>query len=57
MGPVVIVDDVSTVVGTRYVDGIGYCSSGISSISETQYAVLSFRCVGYIDRKSKEVHG
>ena len=43
---VVVVDDVSTVVGTGNVDRIGYCSSGISSISETEYAVLFFRCVG-----------
>ena len=46
MSSVVVVDDVTAIVRTRYGDRIRYRSSGISSIFETQYAVFSVCGVG-----------
>ena len=54
MSPVVVVDDVSPVVRTGYVNRIRYCGSGVVGVPKTQHSVLFVCCVGDVDRKSQE---
>ena len=55
MSSVVVVDDISPMVGTVYVDRIWYCGSGVVGVSKTHYSVLPPCCVGYIDRESQGI--
>ena len=57
MSPVVVVDDISSVVRTGDVDRIRYRGSGVVSVPKTQHSVLFVRCVGNVDSESKEPAG
>ena len=54
MSPVVVVDDVSTVVRTGDVDGIWYRGVCVVGVPKTQHSGLFVCCVGYVDRESQE---
>ena len=54
MSPVVVVDDVSPVVRTVYVDRIRYRCSGVVGVLKTQHSVLFVYCVGDVHRESQE---
>ena len=55
MSPVVIVDDVSSVVRTGDVDRIRYRGVGVAGVPKTLHSVLFVFCVGDVDRESQEV--
>ena len=55
MSPVVVVDNVSPVVRTGYVDRIRYCGSGVIGVPKTQLSVFFVCCVGDEDGESKKV--
>ena len=52
MSSVVVVDDVSPVVRTYYIDRTRYCCWDVIDVFETQHSVLFVCCVGDVDRKS-----
>ena len=56
MGSVVVVNDVSPVVRTCYVDRVGYCGFGVVGIFKTQRPFLFVCCIRYIDREPQEVY-
>lgn len=49
MSSVVVVNDISPVYKASYTDRVGYCSSGIVVVLETQFPVLSVGGVRYVD--------
>ena len=53
MSPVVVVDDVSSVVRTGDVDRIRYRATGVVCVPKTQHSVFFVCCVGDIDRESQ----
>ena len=53
MSPVVVVDDVSSVVRTCDVDSIRYRGTGVVCVPKTQHSVLFVCCVGDVDRESQ----
>ena len=55
MCPVVVVDDVSPVVRTGYVDRIRNRSSGVVGVPKAQNSVFFVGCVRDVDRKPKKV--
>ena len=57
MSSIVVVDDVSPVVRTGYVDRIRYRGSGVVSVPKTQHSFLLLCCIRYVDRESKEIFG
>ena len=57
MSPVVVIDDISPVVKTLYVDRIRYRGSGVDGVLKTQHSVLFVGCVRYVDGKSKKMTG
>ena len=54
---VVEVDDVSAMVGTRYVDRVRYSGLSVRGIPEAKHPVLLVCCVRYINRKPQEDGG
>ena len=54
MSPVVVVNDVSPVVRTGYVDRIRYRGSGVPGVPKTQHPFVFVCCVGDVDRESQE---
>ena len=54
MSPVVVVDDVSTVVRTGDVDRIRYRGCGVVGIPKTQQTFLFVCCVGDVNGEAKE---
>ena len=54
MSPVVVVDDVSPLVRTCYVDRIRYRCPGVVGVPKTQHSVLFVCRVGDIHRESQE---
>ena len=57
MSPVVVVDDISSVVRTSDVDRIRYRGSGVVSVPKALHSVLFVCCVGNVDSESKEPAG
>ena len=57
VSPVVVVDDVSSVVMTCDVDRIRYRGSGVVGVPKTQHSVLLVCCVGDVNRKAKKPTG
>ena len=55
MSPVVVVDNVSTVVRTGDVDSISNCDTGVDGVPKTQHSVLCVCRVGDVDRESQEI--
>ena len=55
MSPVVVVGDVSPVVGTGDVDRIRYRGSGVVGVPKTQHSVLFVCGVGNVHRESQVV--
>ena len=54
MSPVVVVDNVSTVVRTGDVDSISNCDTGVDGVPKTQHSVIFVCCVGNVHREPKE---
>ena len=54
MGSVVVVDDVSPMVGTGNVNRVRYRGAGVASVPITQHSVLFVCCVRDVDGKSQE---
>ena len=57
MSPVVVVDNISPVVRTFYVDRIRYGGPGVVRIPKTQHSVLFVSCIGQVNRKSQKCLG
>ena len=55
MSSVVVVNDISTVVRTGYVDRVRYCGSGVVGVLKTQHSVRFIGCVRNVDGKPKKV--
>ena len=55
MSPVVVVDDVSSVVRTGDVDRIRYRGWGVVGVPKTQHSVIFVCCVGDVYGESKEI--
>ena len=57
MSPVVVVDDISPVVRTFYVDRIRYGGPSVVRIPKTQHSVLFVSCIGQVNRESQKSLG
>ena len=55
MCPVVVVDDVSPMVRTGYVDRIRNRSSGVDGVPKAQNPIFFVGCVRDVDRKPKKI--
>lgn len=53
-GSVVVIDDVSAVRYTGYIDMIRYRISCVAGVFETEKTVFLGRCIRYVNRESKE---
>ena len=54
MSSIVVVNNVSPVVWTGYVDRIRYCGSGVIGVPETQHSVLFVFSRRNVDVEAKE---
>lgn len=57
VSPVVVVDNISPVYGTRYVCRIWYCGPGIAGVFKTEFSVFFFCCIRHVNRESQESCG
>ena len=57
MSSIVVVDDVSPVVRTGYVDRIRYCGSGVVGVPKTQHSVVSVCRVRNVDSVAEKSGG